>query len=80
MTPVHFAEVTGIAGANQEEYLPLPFHMGPKPEVIMTTCWELTDEEIEQLKISKRIWLQQFTFGQTIQPQRPSTEYPDMPV
>lgn len=46
----------------------------------MTTCWELTDAEIKQIKITKRIWLQQLTFGKAIQPQLPMTEYPEMAI
>lgn len=58
----------------------MPFHMGPAPELRMTTCWELTDAEIKQIKITKRIWLQQLTFGKAIQPQLPMTEYPEMAI
>lgn len=35
---------------------------GPEGEIIM--CFELTDEEIEKLKQTKRIYYARWTFGQ----------------
>jgi len=74
MKPVEFAQQTLIIAKNQPEYLPLPAHVSV--EGIVTSCWEFTDDEILELITTKRIWLQQYTFGQALQPQRPSVEVP----
>ena len=51
---------------NQPEYIPLPCCKLPDGEVI--TCWEMTDEELENIIATKRIYLSQLTFNQKLQP------------
>lgn len=50
---------------DQEEYLTLPAHVG---DGRVTFCWELTDEQIEELKSTKKIWQTVWTFGGSLQP------------
>lgn len=42
----------------------------------MTACFELTDEEIEELVKTKRLWFTQMLFGNQFQPIRMSTQNP----
>lgn len=76
MTPVSFVGQTIIFAKDQPEYQPLPAHVDRSPQKIVTTCWELSDEELELLRQTKRIWLQQYSFGQALQPQLPSIDTP----
>lgn len=74
MKPIKFAQQTHVIARDQPEYLPLPAHVSHTG--IVTSCWEFTDDEILLLRTTKRIWLQQYTFGQMLQPQLPSVEVP----
>lgn len=78
MTPIHFAEETHVLAKDQPTYQPLPVHVANDPECTVTSCWELSVEEIELLFKTRKIWWQQFTFGATLQPQLPSVEKPDL--
>lgn len=70
MRPVAFAEQNVVFGQGQPEYLPLPAHRGPLPAVAVTTCWELSAEDMLELgRNGGRVWLQQLTFGNALQPQ-----------
>jgi hypothetical protein len=77
--PVAFSEQNIVYGEGQDEYLPLPAHRGLLPHVVVTSCWQLTDDEIAEL-ISNggRIWLQQFTFNDPLQPQLASVFKPHL--
>ena len=77
MTPVEFEQSNITYAKDQPEYQPLPAHVDSSHQ-IATTCWEFTDEEIELLRTTKRIWLQQYIFGQALQPQLPAVECPLM--
>ncbi len=66
MKPIEFPGHNVVMGKNQPEYLPLPALKMPDGEVI--TCWELTDEELEKVKESHRIYLSQLTFNRPLQP------------
>ena len=43
-----------ILGEGQEEYFNLPAIYMNDQEGTMITCWELTDEELEQIKKTKK--------------------------
>lgn len=69
MKPVEFEGHNTVFGANQPQYLPLPAHIDTTdPSSPVLTCWEFTDEEIESLKKTKRLWIQQLTFHQPYHP------------
>lgn len=79
MRPVEFEGQTHILARDQKEYQPLPIRLEGN---CCTSCWELSEEEIQTLVKTKRLWLNQFTFRQPLQPQLPSvaridpTEFP----
>jgi len=76
MKPVEFLGQTTIFAKDQPEYQPLPAHVDSSPQKIVTTCWELTPQEISILRLTKRLWLQQYSFGQQLQPQLPAVVCP----
>jgi hypothetical protein len=66
MKPTSFPGQNVIFGKDQPEYSPLPALRLPDGEVI--TCWELTDADLETIQSTKRIYLSQLTFNQSLQP------------
>jgi hypothetical protein len=69
MTPIKFEGQNIVFGATQPEYQPLPALKFPNDLFgTVITCWELNDEEMEQVKKTGRIYLSQFTFKQRLQP------------
>lgn len=78
MKPVVFAEQNFVYGEGQPQYVPLPCHRGALPEVRVTTCWQLSEEDLRELhRNGGRIWLQQLTFGDPLQPQLVTTGKPE---
>lgn len=76
MTPIEFAHQNTVFAKDQPEYNPLPSHRNEAGDV--TTCWELTDQEIENIKKTKQIFLSVKTFGQPLQPLFMTTEVGDV--
>ena len=52
---------------NQPEYETLPAFYN-KEEGSMTFCFELDEQELEQVKKTGKIWIKQLTFGKPMQP------------
>ena len=77
MKPVEFPGHNVVFAKDQPEYLPLPALRVPGPEGEVITCWELSDEELEEIKRTKRIYLSQWTFNNPLQPIRMTTELSD---
>lgn len=66
MKPIEFPEQNVVYAKDQPEYLNLPVH---RDEVgTVTSCWELTPEEIETVKKTGKVYLRQMTFNQALQP------------
>lgn len=70
MKPIEFEQSTHTLAENQPEYLPLPVHVDTtQPEVPITSCWQLTPEEIAQLQANGgRIYVTELTFGHRFMP------------
>jgi len=66
MKPIPFDEQNVVFAENQPEYLPLPAFRTSEGEVV--TCWELSDEEKEQVAKTGRVWHHVLTFNQPLQP------------
>lgn len=65
MKPVEFPEQNTVIAKDQPQYQPLPA-LTDGQEVI--SCWELSDEEMQHLMKTKKIYLSCMTFGQPLQP------------
>lgn len=79
MKPVAFAEQNVVYGEGQPEYLQLPAHSGDTAQRCVTTCWQLSEEDMQELERNGgRIWLQQLTFGKPLQPQLLTTCKPEL--
>jgi hypothetical protein len=64
---VEFPEQTVVIAKDQPEYLPLPAHVDAGG--VVTCCWQLTEDELEQVLVTGRIWHQIHTHGKPLQPQ-----------
>lgn len=76
MKAVKFEEINAVYGANQPEYYPIPAHKADDGTV--TTCWELSPEELKQIQETGVIWLSLLTFNQPLQPVLLLTEKPKL--
>lgn len=82
MEPIEFEGQSYIMAKAQAEYQPLPVQMGIVDAVqfhaaAALSCWQLSDQDIETLLKTRKLWLLQLTFGNTLQPQLPSVERPE---
>jgi hypothetical protein len=66
MKPVSFPQATVVYAKDQPEYVPLPAHVSIHG--VVTSCWELSNEELAEIILTRRIWLQAMTFGAALQP------------
>lgn len=75
MKPIEFKGQNIVFAKDQKEYLPLPAMKLPDGNVI--TCWEFTDEEIEQIVKNKKMYISQLTFNLPLQPILPMVDLSD---
>jgi len=61
---------------DQEQYNTLPACAVRDKQGTVISCYELTDEEIEKLKKTKRIYLTLLTFNDPLQPQLLTVDNP----
>ena len=73
MKPVDFPGANTTFGKEQPEYLPLPAYWR---EDEVTSCWELTPEEVNEVIATRRIYVTLVNFNQPLQPQRVSVYNP----
>lgn len=68
MKPVEFKGQNIVFGADQEQYNNLPAIYTGDDEGMVVTCWEVTDEDLEEIKKTRKIYLSQLTFNRPLQP------------
>jgi hypothetical protein len=69
MTPTRFEGANIVFGEGQPEYQPLPALKIPNDHTgMVVTCWQLSEEEMEEVKRTGKIFLSQFTFNDPLQP------------
>ncbi len=73
MVPISFREQTVILAEDQYEYLNLPAYTD---ETHVISCWGMSWSERLRILFTGKLWLRQLTFGNPLQPQLPTTEYP----
>lgn len=55
-------------GGDQPEYIGVPTLIGPLPQAIFTSRWQLTDDERKQIADGADIYFSQLTFGRGMSP------------
>lgn len=74
--PIRFPGVNVVIAENQTPYIPLPaMFMGDNMGTVLT-CWEFTEEEMEEFMRTRKLWISHWTFNQPFQPLCPSTDQP----
>lgn len=76
MKPANFPEQNVIYAENQPQYTPLPAFKTDEGEVI--TAWDLSDDELDKIQRTGRIYLSQLTFNQDLQPVLLTVDRPDI--
>lgn len=67
MKPIEFPEQNNIATSDDENVKPLPICISSDGFQAIS-CWEVTDEDIERIKQTKRIYLSQMNYGAPLYP------------
>lgn len=81
MKLIPFPEVNTTYAKNQPQYLPLPAHRFTEdPEGRIAFCWRASLRERLRILITGKLWHEVLTFQRPLQPQRLSTEKPEMRV
>lgn len=75
---VEFPEQTCIIAKDQPEYRPMPAHIAKDAEGTVTFCWELTDDQIVTLLMTRKLWHQVLTHGKNLQPQLIMVHKPEL--
>lgn len=76
MTSIDFPEANLALAKDQPQYQTLFTAMSGEPEFHMTVCLQLTDEEVDEIVRTRKIWHTQSTFGKGFSPIRMSTTNP----
>lgn len=66
MIPVEFREQNYVYGENQEGVLPLPVLRDQEGQVV--SCWELSEEELQEIIRTKKLWVCVHTYNAPLQP------------
>lgn len=75
MNPVEFKGSNIVFGKDQPQYKPLPALVLEDGQVI--TCWELSDEEVQEIVKNRKLYINQMTFLRDLQPILPSVYLED---
>lgn len=70
MRSVNFPGANVKIGEGQPEYNVIHAMIGDQEVGELICCFEFTDEEIQQIILSKRVYYSRLTFGQPFQPMR----------
>lgn len=80
MTPIEFPQQNIVFAKDQAQYLPLPAHKAAAdkydPRACVTTCWRLSWRERLTVLLTGKLWLQQLTFSNPLQPIKPNARCP----
>lgn len=68
MTPVDFPEKNIVIAKDQPEYIPLPAYYNPQTGAVCC-CWELSEDELQQVIHTRKIWHIILTNNKPLQPQ-----------
>lgn len=80
MKPIEFLEQTVVIAKDQQQYLPFPaYRFQNDTQGRIVSCWKLSWRERLSILWSGVLWQQILTFHKPLQPQKLSTEKPEMP-
>lgn len=68
MKPIRFEGHNVVFGEGQPQYNDLPAFRNDSAAAEVISCWELTDEDLEEIIRTKKIWTMQMTFNRPFQP------------
>lgn len=77
MKPIEFEGHNIVYGESQPEYNPLPAHLTKGPSGDVWQCWQLSADDLEEIKITGKIWVCQLTFNKPLQPIIVTASTPD---
>lgn len=78
MKPVNFNGANSVLGQESDEVDTIYLHIDRTDTVgTITSCWELTDKEIQLISETKRVYIQQHTFQNPMNFLSPSINTPD---
>jgi len=77
MIPVQFPKSNGTLARDQGEYEPMSIYHFGGAEDRVACCFRLSDAEIEEIRQTRTLWVQQLTFNRRFQPIGLSTQRPD---
>jgi len=77
MEPKKFKGQNIVIGDTQPQYKPLPALLMSGKEGEVITCWELTQEEIDEIVANRCLYLSQLTFNNPLQPIKPMANLAD---
>jgi hypothetical protein len=66
MKPIKFPGHNVVFAEDQPQYQPLPAYR--EPDGTVTTCWELTPDEMDMVLQTGTVYVKQLTFNQPLQP------------
>jgi hypothetical protein len=75
MNPIKFPGANMNFTTNQPDNKPLP--LLKTSDGMCITCWELTNEEIEEISKTRNIYISQLTFNRGFNPIRPASNLAD---
>lgn len=75
-TAVKFRECNVTFAEDQPEYTPLPAFRDDTGMTI--TCWQLSPDEVEEVKRTGQVYLSQLTFNQPLQPVKITARIEDL--
>ena len=78
MKAITFPEANINVAENQDEYQTLPAKVYNDQFGEVISCWQLSDEEMEQIKKTNCIWVSQLTFQKGVAPMMLMSEKPEM--
>ncbi len=70
MKPITFPQVTNLVAKDQPQYGTLPSYVGELYDKAhgIICCFELDQEDLDQINKHKKLWYRGLTFGQPLQP------------
>lgn len=72
MKPIKFPEQNTIIAEDQPEYIPLPAHVDPASFGTVTSCWQFSLWERIRVFFGAKLYWQQLTWNQPLQPVKPT--------